>query len=45
MLNMLMIIAGELTETDQVTETGRTGISAVLDSFNTIIETIQNLQK
>lgn len=43
MLNMLMIIAGEFTETDQVTETGRTGISAVLDSFNTIIETIQNL--
>lgn len=43
MLNMLMIIAGELTEANQATETGRTGISAVLDNFNTIIETIQNL--
>ena len=43
MLNMLMIIAGELTEANQATESGRTGISAVLDNFNTIIETIQNL--
>ena len=41
---MLMIIAGELTETDQANETGRTGASAVLDFFNTIIETIQNLR-
>lgn len=44
MLNMLMIIAGELTETNQANETGRTGASAVLDFFNTIIETIQNLR-
>lgn len=43
MVDVLMIAAGEITEVGQATETGRKVITIVLQYFNTIIETIQNL--
>ena len=42
MVDVLMIAAGEITGVGQTTETGRKGITIVLEYFNTIIETIQN---
>lgn len=43
MIDMLMIIADDVSGADQANETGRTWISSFLDPFNSITETIQNL--
>lgn len=43
MIEMLMIIAGEVSGADQANETGKTWISSLLASFNFISDTIQNL--
>ena len=44
MFGFLMVTSGEITEAGQATETGRKGLTTVIEYFNTIIETIQNLR-